>query len=108
MIKFKTIVLLLVVAFVNPIPSNSATQTKQVCAQEGFFETEIARRTEEFGNIVHVWSTYEARHKADDSKPFMRGINSIQLINDGKRWWVMTIMWQAENPDSPLPEKYLK
>ncbi len=85
------------------ISANSEAMEK-----EGFFETEIARRTEEFGNIVHVWSTYEARHKADDSKPFMRGINSIQLINDGKRWWVITIMWQAENPDSPLPEKYLK
>jgi hypothetical protein len=74
----------------------------------GFFEREIARRTESFGHIVHVFSTYEARHKADDAKPFMRGINSIQLMNDGKRWWIVTVLWQAESPDSPLPEKYLK
>jgi hypothetical protein len=56
---------------------------------------------------VHVFSTYEARQKADDPKPFMRGINSIQLFNDGKRWWVVSILWQSESPDNPLPEKYL-
>lgn len=76
--------------------------------EKGFFETEIARRTETFGNIAHVWSTYEARNKADDAKPFMRGINSIQLYNDGRRWWIVSIYWQAEGPDNPLPEKYLK
>lgn len=76
--------------------------------EKGFFESEVARRVEQFGNIAHVFSTYEARHKADDAKPFMRGINSIQLWNDGKRWWVVTIFWQPESPDVPLPEKYLK
>ena len=74
----------------------------------GFFEKEVARRTEQFGNLVHVWTTYEARNKADDAKPMMRGINSMQLWNDGKRWWVLSIVWQAEDPTTPLPEKYLK
>ena len=76
--------------------------------KEGFFEREVARRTELYGNIAHVFSTYESFHKQGEEKPFMRGINSIQLLNDGKRWWVLTIMWQAETPDAPLPEKYLK
>jgi hypothetical protein len=76
--------------------------------ERGFFEKEVARRTEQFGNLVHIWSTYEARVKADDPKPFMRGINSYQLWNDGKRWWVLSIVWQAEDPSNPLPEKYLK
>ena len=74
----------------------------------GFFEREIARRTDSFGNIAHVFSTYEARHRADDPKPFMRGINSIQLLNDGTRWWVVTVSWQPETPDTPVPERYLK
>jgi hypothetical protein len=73
----------------------------------GFFEKEVARRTETFGNIAHVFSTYESRRKTDDAKPFARGINSIQLMNDGKRWWIVTIFWQGEGPDNPLPEKYL-
>jgi len=74
----------------------------------GFFEKEIARRTELYGNIAHVFSTYDSRRKAEDPKPFARGINSIQLMNDGKRWWIVTVFWQGEGPDNPLPEKYLK
>jgi hypothetical protein len=75
--------------------------------KEGFFENEIARRTETFGQIVHAFSTYESRHKPEE-KPFARGINSIQLMNDGKRWWIVTIFWQGEDEKHPLPEKYLK
>lgn len=76
--------------------------------KEGFYEREKARRVETFGGITHVFSTYESFHKSDDKTPFMRGINSIQLLNDGKRWWVLTIMWQGETPEFQLPEKYLK
>lgn len=76
--------------------------------KNGFFEREAARRTENFGNIAHVFSTYESRHAKDEAKPFQRGINSIQLMNDGKRWWIVTVFWQAEDEKHPLPEKYLK
>jgi hypothetical protein len=75
--------------------------------KNGFFEKEIARRTEQFGQIAHVWSTYESRHKEDDPKPFMRGINSIQLFYDGIRWWIVNIYWQHENADDPIPAGYL-
>ncbi|MDT7542357.1 MAG: hypothetical protein QOE33_2261 [Acidobacteriota bacterium] len=77
-------------------------------SSEGFFEREAARRTEQFGHIAHVFSTYESRHASDDAKPFQRGINSIQLMNDGKRWWIVTIFWEGETDRTPLPEKYLK
>jgi hypothetical protein len=76
--------------------------------KEGFYEKEAARRTETFGQIAHVFSTYESRHAPEDVKPFQRGINSIQLMNDGNRWWVVTIFWQGEDEKNPLPEKYLK
>lgn len=75
--------------------------------KQGFFEREAARKVETFGQIAHVFSTYESRHNADDAKPFQRGINSIQLMNDGKRWWIVTIFWQGEDEKNPLPEKYL-
>jgi hypothetical protein len=75
---------------------------------QGFFEREIARRVETFGNITHVLSTYEARRNKDDKEPFLRGIKSFQLLNDGNRWWVVTIYWQAETPDNKLPKEYLK
>jgi hypothetical protein len=75
--------------------------------KNGFFEKEIARRTEQFGNIAHVWSTYESRHNEDDPQPFMRGINSIQLLYDDNRWWIVTVYWQHESPDDPIPQRYL-
>jgi hypothetical protein len=75
--------------------------------KDGFFETEIGRKTEQYGNIVHVFSTYESKRSVADEKPFMRGINSFQLWNDGKRWWVITILWQSESNDTPIPEKYI-
>ena len=84
------------------------TASSPYMEKNGFFEREIASRTEVYGHIAHVFSTYESRHKAEDPKPFARGINSIQLMNDGKRWWVVTVFWEAEGPDTPLPKKYLK
>lgn len=75
--------------------------------KKGFYEKEIARRVEQFGQIAHVWSTYESRHDPSDPKPFMRGINSMQLFNDGKRWWIVSIYWQHESAQHSLPEKYL-
>ena len=76
-------------------------------AEHGFFEKEIARRTEQFGHIAHVWSAYESRHSEDDPEPFMRGINSIQLFYDGTRWWILSIYWQHETAEDRIPEKYL-
>jgi hypothetical protein len=76
-------------------------------AANGFFEKEVARRTDQFGQIAHVWSTYESRRSADDPEPFMRGINSIQLFHDGTRWWIVGIYWQHESAEHPIPEKYL-
>ena len=72
----------------------------------GFYEYEIARKVEEFGHVAHVWSTFESKYSKEDEKPYTRGINSIQLLNDQKRWWVMNIYWNKETDEFPLPEKY--
>ena len=93
-------------ARVLDIPSFTAMFTGHV-ATNGFFERDIARRTESYGNIAHVFSTYESRHNAGDAKPFARGINSFQLMNDSKRWWIVDIYWQHEGPSNPIPKKYL-
>ncbi len=74
--------------------------------QMDFYEVEIARRTETFGNIAHVFSTYEARSAPDDKEPIKRGINSIQLYNDGSRWWIVNMLWDNEREGNPLPEEY--
>lgn len=89
-------------------PEEYIQGSQTLLEQNGFFEREVSRRVEKFGNIAHIFSTYEARHKAEDEKPFMRGINSIQLMNDGKRWWIVTVFWQAEDATNPLPSEYLR
>lgn len=89
-------------------PDDYINRVEPVFARDGFFEAEKARQVHVYGNIAHVFSTYEARRTAKDRKPFMRGINSFQLLNDGKRWWVLSIYWQAETPDNPIPARYLK
>ncbi|HEY5825455.1 MAG TPA: hypothetical protein VIT44_13865 [Cyclobacteriaceae bacterium] len=73
----------------------------------GFFEKELHRNTEQYGTIAHVFSTYETKEKKDG--PITnRGINSIQLFFDGKRYYIVNIFWCAEGLGFPLPEKYLK
>jgi len=72
-----------------------------------FYEVEIARRTEVFGQIAQVFSTYEARYALDDPAPFKRGINSIQLFNDGNRWWIVNMLWDNEREGNPMPAEYL-
>lgn len=73
----------------------------------GFFEKEIHREVNQFGNIAQVFSTYEAFNSQIEEKPFMRGINSIQMLYDGARWWIINIFWMQESPENPIPENYL-
>jgi len=87
---------------VNDYIALSGPQLERV----GFRERELARRTEQFGHIAHVFSTYEGRNQADTT--VLRGINSIQLMNDGARWWVVSVFWEAERPDNRLPARYLQ
>jgi hypothetical protein len=75
--------------------------------KNGFSEKEIARHTEQWGNILQAFSTYESRHDAKDVMPFARGINSFQLFSDGTRWWILTIYWEEEGPENPLPAQFL-
>lgn len=88
-------------------PEEYAKRGQDYFSKEGFFENSVANRVEQWDNIAHVWSTYESHHAKGD-KPFARGINSFQLLNDGSRWWILTIYWEAEDATHPLPEKYLK
>lgn len=88
-------------------PDEYAATSGPTLEQRGFFEREIGRAVETFGNITHIFSTYDSRTTAADPEPFARGINSIQLLNDGRRWWVVSVFWDSERPDNPIPSKYL-
>jgi hypothetical protein len=75
-------------------------------AENDFYEIEIMRQMNRFGNLLQAFSTYEARN-SEDGEPIARGINSIQLLHKDDRWWIVTVMWDNETRDNPIPEEFL-
>jgi hypothetical protein len=66
-------------------------------AANPFFEVEIGRRIDMFGNMAHVWSAYEARTAPDAASVERRGVNSIQLYRDETgRWQIISMIWDNE------------
>ena len=89
-------------------PQEYAERSGPQLERNGFFEREIGRTSEAFGNIVHAFSAYDSKRTAQDPAPFARGINSIQLLKDGDRWWIVTVFWDSERPGNQIPAKYVK
>ena len=75
--------------------------------ESAFYEREVARRVERFGDIAHVFTTYESRVGSEESDPVARGINSVQVVRSGHRWWIAHLTWDLERADRPIPEAYL-
>ncbi|PTM03731.1 MAG: hypothetical protein DA407_13725 [Bacteroidetes bacterium] len=88
-------------------PEDYISSSGKSLVDNGFFEKEIHRSVNTFGNITQVFSTYESFRSESDTSPFMRGINSIQLLNDGERWWVINIYWMQESEQNRIPKEYL-
>ncbi|NND61824.1 MAG: hypothetical protein HKN48_01385 [Flavobacteriaceae bacterium] len=88
-------------------PTDYIASSGQWLVENGFFEVELNREIDTFGNITQVFSTYESFRSKKDKEPFMRGINSIQLLYDGERWWIINIYWTQETVENPIPEAYL-
>ena len=72
--------------------------------KNGFFESEIKRSTQTYGELIHLFSAYESRHTAAGAV-FARGINSVQLVFEKQRWWIVSIQWNSERKDLPIPKK---
>lgn len=88
-------------------PESYVERSGPVLEQGGFVEAEIGRVTERFASIAHAFSAYESYRSASDPEPFARGINSFQLMHDGERWWIVSIFWQSEGPEAPIPDEYI-
>jgi hypothetical protein len=74
-----------------------AANTAPFFAANPFYEVEMARKVDVFGNMAHAWSVYEARRAPDDATPERRGINSIQLYKDPDLGWrVISMIWDNE------------
>jgi len=80
--------------------------TSKYLEENDFYETEIMRKMYRYGDIMHVFSTYEARTDPE-GKPIARGINCLQLLHKDDRWWIVSIMWDNESKENPIPEEFL-
>jgi hypothetical protein len=87
-------------------PADYAAHAGGYFKEHGFFEHELSRKTDSFGAMTHIYTTYESR-QTKDGIPIDRGINSMEFFFDGERWWCVQIYWDAERPGNPIPEKYL-
>lgn len=70
-----------------------------------FYEHQVKVITESYGHFAHLWSTYEIRD-TPDGKATVTGINSVQAVNDGTRWRVLSVLWEPDSTAGPIPEKY--
>lgn len=68
-----------------------------------FYEREAGRELERFGNVANAMSFYESR-RAPEEEPFTRGVNTITLLHDGTRWYVLSIAWDEVREGLPAPD----
>jgi hypothetical protein len=73
--------------------------------QNGFTERELRHVIHRYGNVATVLSSYEG--KTADGKALTRGVNIFQLYFDGKRWWILSMVWDEERPGNPIPPELL-
>lgn len=71
-----------------------ARSRAKLLAAGDFYEWETAREERSEGRMAHVWSSYQAA-RTPGGEAIRRGVNSIQLWNDGSRWWILSITWDA-------------
>ena len=76
---------------------------KALLADTPFYEVETERRTVRFGNIAQIFSAYEARTAPEGGELIKRGMNCAHLFNDGKRWWLMHLIWDDEREGVEVP-----
>ncbi len=71
------------------------------------YEKDSNREIEIFNNMAHVFSTFESYKSPDDPDPVNIGTASIQLYNDGERWYVLNMYYKNETEKDKVPDKYL-
>jgi hypothetical protein len=74
--------------------------------KEGFTERELGHKIQRYGNVATVLSSYEGKN-ASTGKVVTRGVNIFQLYFDGKRWWILSMVWDEETPANPIPPDLL-
>jgi hypothetical protein len=70
-------------------------------------EREVFAKTEVFGKIAQRFSTYQIRFTAKGKETVRRGINAIQLIQQGVKWYITSLAWDRQSETLPIPTRYL-
>jgi hypothetical protein len=78
-----------------------ADRSDASAVRDGFTERELKHVIHRYGNVATVLSSYEGA--AASGKGAERGVNIFQLYFDGKRWWILSMVWDTERPDNPIP-----
>ena len=86
-------------------PAQFAALNDRLLGQRNFYEREVAQQIQSFGHIAHAWSTYETRDRFDGPVR-VRGVNAFQLLNDGRRWCILSLTWDAETVAHPIPPAF--
>lgn len=94
------------VVFVTP--DRYADMSDSMTAKAGFFDRVIAMQVQRFDAIAQVFVSYESRNSAEDPKPFVRGVKSLELVNRNGRWYLASAAWERESPSMPLPGNLLQ
>ena len=87
---------------------NSIGRWLETDRESGFIEYEINKVVQQFVNIAQVFSSYESFHEPEDKNPYMRGVNSFQLIHKEGRWWILNLLWTRETEDFKIEDVKLK
>ena len=66
-----------------------------------FSEVEIKKIINEYNGIATVFQSYLVEVNGKKEK----GVNAYQLMHDGERWWIISLMWTNDQNGNPLPEE---
>jgi predicted metalloprotease with PDZ domain len=70
--------------------------------QSGFYEEELKRNVQQYGNVASVQSSYQFRI-TPNGQVEQRGVNYFTLVQSNGRWWIANLTWQDEEKELPLP-----
>jgi hypothetical protein len=74
--------------------------------ETGFHEAIVRTETTRFGRIAHCQVVFEPRTGGSSAALLGRGVDSIQLVLTGGRWWIAAIATELERPGQPIPESF--
>jgi hypothetical protein len=71
----------------------------------GFSERVAGSQCSTFGRVADCRVVFEARFDPASPDPVGRGVDHIQLVRNGKRWWIAAIATEYERADQPLSQE---